>query len=381
MRIGIDFHSAEREGSGNCTYIRNLVEALLQIDRENEYYLYVTDRKYPYYEKFSGIANVKFCLTRSHNPFIRIPWLGIRTFFDKIDLLHVQYIAPPFHRGKLVVTIHDLSFLRFPECFRPLERFRLKKLIPRDIKKADKILTISQYSRRDIMDSYHLTTGKVVVTYPGTNQIFQTREYGKEGKEILEHYGILDKYILFVGRINARKNVSALIEAFFLLKQEKNFPHKLVIVGKKDFLPGEVGRKLASARQSKDVIFTGFVLEDHLPLIYSSAEVFVYPSRYEGFGLPCLEAMACGCPVVSVNISSIPEVVGDAGLLIQNWNEKELADTVYRIISDSVLREELRAKGFRQAKLFTWEETARKTLEVYQRVGLNFSRYKKNEDM
>ena len=368
MRIGIDFHSAEREGSGNYTYIRNLVDSLIKIDHENEYFLYVTNIKYPYYEQFKKIRNVRLCLTKSNNPFIRIPILGMRTFIDKIDVLHVQYIASPFHRGKLIVTIHDISFLHFPECFRKFERFRQKVLIPINIKKADKILTVSKYSREDIIKSYNVLPQTIEFTYNGVKPIFKPLEGLTKANEALKHYGISGKFIFFVGRIDARKNISSLMKAFMLLKQKKQIPHQLVISGKEDFLPRQIQEEIEISQYRKDIIFTGYLQATYLPLFYNLADVFVYPSLYEGFGLPCLEAMSCGCPVVSSNISSIPEIVNGAGLLIDPLDTEELAIAIHRVISNPKLREELKEKGLKQANQFSWDNTAQKTLEVYKEV-------------
>ena len=368
MRIGIDFHSAEREGTGNCTYIRNLVESLIKIENGDEYFLYITDINYPYYERFKHIGNVHLRLVNSKNPFIRIPILGAKTFIDKIDVLHVQYIAPPVHRGRLIVTIHDISFLHFPECFKKFERFRQRILIPINIKKADKILTVSKYSREDIIKSYNVLPQTIEVTYNGVKPIFKPLENLGEKSEVLKHYGISGKFIFFVGRIDARKNISSLIKAFMLLKQKEQIPHQLVISGKEDFLPRQTREEIKISRYKKDIIFTGYLPENYLPLFYNLADVFVYPSLYEGFGLPCLEALSCGCPLVSSNISSIPEIVNGAGLLINPLDTEELAMAIHRVISNPRLREELKEKGLEQAKQFSWGNTAQKTLEVYKKV-------------
>lgn len=368
MKIGIDFHSAEREGSGNCTYIRNLVESLIKIDHENEYFLYVINIKYPYHERFKKIENVHLCLTKSNNPFVRILMLGMRTFIDKIDVLHVQYIAPPFHRGKLIVTIHDISFLHFPGCFRKFERFRQRILVPINIKKADKILTVSKYSREDIIKSYNVLPQTIEVTYNGVKPIFKPLENLEKRDEALKHYGISGKFIFFVGRIDARKNISSLIKAFMLLKQKEQIPQQLVISGKEDFLSKQIREEIKISQYRKDIIFTGYLQENYLPLFYNLADVFVYPSLYEGFGFPCLEAMSCGCPLVSSNISSIPEIVNGAGLLINPLDTEELAIAIYRVISNPGLREELKEKGLKQAKQFNWDNTAQKTLEVYKKA-------------
>jgi glycosyltransferase involved in cell wall biosynthesis len=370
MRIGIDFHTAEREGSGNCTYIRNLVESLIKIDKENEYFLYITNINYPYYKRFRKDGNVYLCSTKSNNPFIRIPLLGIRTFIDKIDILHVLYIAPPIHRGKLVLTIHDVSFLHFPECFRKLENIRQKILIPGNIKKADKVLTISKHSKKDITENYNVTDNKVKITYLGVKTIFKAVENLKDKSEFLKEHGICGKFIFFLGRIDARKNIFALIKAFMSLKQQKQIPYQLVIAGKKDFLTKSMQKEIDMSNYKKDIIFAGYLSEETLPIFYNFAEVFVYPSLYEGFGLPCLEAMACGCPVISSNCSSIPEVVGDAGILTDPCDVDKLASAIYKVVSNRELKLKMKKKGLQQAEKFKWENTARETLEIYKETML-----------
>jgi len=369
MRIVIDFHAAGREGTGNCTYIRNLVENLINIDKENEYFLYVTNIKYKYYEKFKNIKNVYFRLIKTNNPFIRIPLLGLKTYQDRIDVLHVQYIAPPIHKGRLIVTIHDVSFLHFPQCFGRFERLRQRILIPLNIKKADKILTDSNYSQEDITKNYNVGK-KIEVIYNGVAPNFRPLENLENKKELINKYCISEKFILFVGRIDARKNVPSLIKSFLKLKEEKKIHHQLVIVGKEDFLPEQVKKEMKTMKYRKDIIFPGRLPEDYLPIFYNLADVFVYPTLYEGFGLPVLEAMACGCPVISSKVSSIPEIVGDSGLLVDPLNVEELSCAIYRVIYNSDLKKELKDKGLKQAKKFNWYKTAIQTLNVYKKILL-----------
>jgi len=368
MKIGIDFHSAEREGSGNCTYIRNLVEALLQIDQENQYLLYVTNISHPYYKQYKDIKNVRLRATISNHPFIRMPILGLNTIIDQIDLLHVQYAAPPIHKGKLVLTIHDICFIHFPECFGKLERCYLKTLVPVNILRASKILTGSQFSLNDIIKKYRASAKKIRAIYDAVKPTLKPLQVGEEEKQVLKGYGISDKYIFFLGRINARKNISLLIKAFIMLKQEEKIPHQLVIAGKKDFLPQKILKNMQASKARKDIIFTGYLQEKYLPIFFNLAEVFIYPSIYEGFGLPCLEAMACGCPVVSLNVSSIPEIVKDAGLLVDNLNSGEIANAIMKILANPALKEELKSRGLQRAQSFTWEKTARETLNTYKEV-------------
>ncbi|MBA4417139.1 MAG: hypothetical protein C0392_04415 [Syntrophus sp. (in: bacteria)] len=368
MRLGIDFHLAEREGTGNCTYMRNLVESLVKADRDNEYILYVTDARLPYYSTFKSFPKVRLRSLKFKSPFLRIPLLGLMTFMDGIDIFHTNYYGPPFFRGKMILTVHDLSFLHIPECFTNFERVKDQVLIPRNIRKAGKVLTVSEYSKQDIINNYHISPDHVEVGYNGAGPIFKPIADPQRASDVVRGYGISKKYILYVGRLNKRKNLSSLVKAFTILKETKNIPHQLVIGGIKDFLPSDEMESINSSSYKNDIIFTGYLPEEHLPLLYGLADVFVYPSLYEGFGLPCLEAMSCGCPVVSSNLTSLPEVVGDAGILVNPLNVHEISQAIFEVISNDGLRSEMVLKGFEQAKQFSWEKTAKKMLEVCEKL-------------
>ncbi len=369
MNIAVDFHAAEREGTGNCTYIRNLIEALLKADKKNHYTLYVENGASIYLERMRKFQNVKVSSLNIRNPVLRMLLLGIRTFLDRIDILHATYYAPPFYNGRLVLTVHDLSYLHFPEYFSNFDRIKDTWLIKKDVHRADKILTVSSYSKQDIVKSYRVAPEKVEVAYNGASALFKPISDIGEAREIIKGYGINEKYILYVGRINKRKNITGLVEAFRRLKTENNFPHKLVIGGVKDFLPLDDEKLIDSLPGKADIIFTGFIKDDNMPALFGLADVFVYPSMFEGFGLPCLEAMACGCPVISSNTSSIPEVVGDAGILVNPMDTEELVSAMIKVLSQDRLRSEMISKGLEQAKKFTWERAAAKVLEVFEGIG------------
>ena len=368
MRIGIDFHLAEREGTGNCTYMRNLVESLVRLDSQNEYFLYVTDSQFPYHRIFKDYKNVRLRSLRFKSPLLRIPLLGFMTFVDKIDIFHVNYYGPPFFRGKMLLTIHDLSFFYIPECFTTFERVKNRVLIPININRASKVLTVSEYSKKDITESYNIPPELVEVGYNGANAIFVPITDLDHAARIVKSYGVSGKYILYVGRLNKRKNLTGLVKAFTMLKERKSIPHQLVIGGIKDFLPQAETEMINTSPYKDDIIFTGYLPEEHLPMFYGLADVFVYPSFYEGFGLPCLEAMSCGCPVISSNVTSLPEVVGDAGILVDPSNVNQIAQAMFEVVSTEGLRPEMSMKGLERAKLFSWDKTAKKILEVIERV-------------
>jgi glycosyltransferase involved in cell wall biosynthesis len=367
MKIGIDFHLAEREGTGNCTYMRNLVESLLAIDARNEYILYITRENYPYHDRFHAYKNVSLSYLGSGSPLERMLRLGRQTFRDGIDILHVNYYGPPFYHGKLIMTVHDLSFEHLPDCFTTFERVKDRILIPFYIRRADRILTVSEFSKEDMVKLYGAAPEKIVVGYNGVNPAFKPLTGGEEQEEaakILSSYGINKAYILYIGRLNRRKNLHILIDAFNRIKKDGKFEHQLVIVGRRDFLPASDMEMINSSPFYQDIVFTGYLPDQHLPLAYGRADVFVYPSLFEGFGLPCLEAMACGCPVVTSNTTSLPEVVGDTGILIDPLNPGEIAAAINAVLTDSGQRSAMARKGLERAKLFTWKHTAEKMLEI-----------------
>jgi len=383
MKIGIDFHLAEREGTGNCTYMRNLVESLLTIDSRNEYILYITRENYPYHDRFRAHKNASLSYLGKGSPLERMFRLGRQTFRDDIDILHVNYYGPPFYHGKLIMTVHDLSFEHLPDCFTTFERVKDRLLIPFYIRRADRILTVSEFSRQDMVKLYGAAPEKIVVGYNGVNPAFKPLTDGGEREEaakILSSYGINKAFILYIGRLNRRKNLHILIDAFNRIKQDGAFPpfdkggrkgdfsgkleHQLVIVGRRDYLPASDMEMINSSPFYQDIVFTGYLPDQHLPLAYGRADVFVYPSLFEGFGLPCLEAMACGCPVVTSNTTSLPEVVGDTGILIDPLNPREIAAAIVAVLTDPTRRSLMASRGLERAKLFTWKHTAEKMLEI-----------------
>jgi glycosyltransferase involved in cell wall biosynthesis len=361
MRIGIDSHFAEKEGTGNCTYTRNLIEVLVLIDKKNDYIFYAKDGKHDYYKTFIGRHNVKIRSINVQNSILRISLLGLCTFFDKIEVLHMQYMAPVIHLGRLVVTIHDVSFIFFPSCFSKIECLRLKALIPLNILMAKKVITVSLNSKKDIETVYSLSKKKVVAIYNG---IVDKTDLLNQN-EFIDPLVPKEKYILFVGRIDARKNLLTAVEAFAILKKTNTISHVFVIVGREDYLGPEIKRKIKDLHVL-DIRFTGYVTESSLIALYRSADFLIYPTLYEGFGLPCLEAMTYGCPVISSKNSSISEVVGDAGVLVNPESKTEICDAMLKVISDTDFRTKLVRAGKARSKEFSWTRTARETLDIYE---------------
>lgn len=366
MRIGLDIHAAERDGSGNCTYIRNLLTALLAIDPENQYFLYVTNPSHPFYGGIEGRWNVAVRPLAARNPLVRIPLLLSRaTVRDRIDVLHVQYIAPPFHRGALVATIHDLGFLRVPETFSRFFVWRSKVLVRRTARHAAKVVTGSTHSRDDLVRTYGLNEDRVEIVPCGVAPEFFKPGDERRLRDVLAKYGLRQPYVLSVSRLNPRKNLASLARAFARFKGEGRRPHQLVIAGKQDF---EARRTIAEiqAAAGPDIVLPGFIADEDLPHLYRGADIFIYPSLFEGVGLPVLEAMAAGIPVITSATSSLPETAGGAALFVDPLDEGALTGALARLADDAALRKTLGEKGRLRAAEFSWEAAARRMLEIYR---------------
>ena len=370
MHIAIDAHSVGAGLGGNESYIANLIEALAEIDTENRYTLYVTRREAV--ERFTNRwPHVRVRLTWPHTPLVRIPLtLSAELRRRPVDLLHVQYTAPPLAPCPVVATIHDLSFEHLPETFKRRSRAQLRLTVRRTARMARAIIAPSEYSRRDLIETYELPPERVAVTPLSAAPHLAPVTDEAERRRVRELYGISVDYILAVGAIQPRKNLVRLIEAYADLRDARlqaKLP-QLLLVGRRGWLYGETLDAVNRHSNDGDIRFTGYVRESDLPALYTDALCFVYPSYFEGFGLPVLEAMACGTPVVAGNRTSLPEVVGDAGLLVDPFDRSELARAIGRIIDDESLRHKLRARGLERAREFSWRETARRTLEVYERA-------------
>lgn len=368
MRIGIDLHSVTEFMQGSRTYIVNLVEHLLKLDKDNEYYLYITHRNTATEDHFRQ-ENVHFRRVVPHLKFVRIPVsLPVILAKDKIDVFHCQYMAPPILKIPYVVAIHDIIHEYLPQYYPKTLGTLMRMVYPMSARRAQRVLTISKNSKEDLKKFYRIPENRIVVTYLAAADDFRTIPPDKTTNQVLARYGIDGEYVLFVGRLEPRKNISGLISAFHAVLQYGNVPYKLVIAGMKDYQHEQLYSLVTSLDLEKSVIFTGRVEDNDLPLLYNGASLFVYPSFAEGFGIPPLEAMACGVPVITSDVSSLPEVVGDAGILINPNDIQELSTAIYTVLSDKSLQAKMKTKGLARAGEFTWGKTAEATLAVLQDV-------------
>lgn len=372
MHIGIDAHAIGAQQGGNETYIRNLIRALAEVDNLNRYTIYLA-KAAAAAEWRDGFArqfsNFEIRLLPEPTPLVRVPLaLAFELRRRPVDVLHVQYTAPPFCPAPVVATIHDLAFEHLPETFTRRGSLQLKLTVRRTARQAARIATVSEYSRQDLLRTYKLAPEKVAVTYNGIESHFTPQPTSpNEVDEVRQRFGIKREFLLAVGSLQPRKNLIRLIRAYAKLRGENSaFAPQLVIVGRKLWLADEIFAEVRRQRWADDVILTGYATDEDLPKLYRAATAFAYPSLFEGFGLPPVEAMACGTPVITSNNSSLPEVVGAAALLIDACDERALSDALLRIVNDQPLRARLREQGIEQAQKFTWREAAEKTLQLYR---------------
>jgi glycosyltransferase involved in cell wall biosynthesis len=370
LHIAIDAHSVGSGLGGNETYATNLIEALAEIDSVNRYTLYVTQTAA--IERFGDRwPNVELRHTLPHTPLVRIPiTLSLELRRRPVDILHVQYTSPPFTPCPVVNTIHDLSFEHLPETFKRRSWRQMRLTIRRSAQTATQIITDSNFSREDLLRTYKLSPDRVTATPLAASLKFKPEEDPSEIRRVRERYGIVGDYILTVGSIQPRKNLPRLINAFAALCRDSTIRPlpTLVIVGKRGWLYEETLDAAENSQAKEHIRFTDYVPESDLPALYTGATCFVYPSYFEGFGIPPLEAMRCGTPTITGNRTCFPEIIADGGLMVDPFDERAILEAILQVFSDSNLRAELKKKGMKRASLFDWKETARQTLSVYEKV-------------
>jgi glycosyltransferase involved in cell wall biosynthesis len=369
LRIGVDAHYVGTAACGVETYTVNLLQALARIDARNSYTVYVVGR-HGAALGLNGCPNFGLHPLWTNRSWIRLPVnMPAAILRRPVDVLHVHYAAPPFCPVPFVATIYDLSIERFPEFVPRLHPHRATRIISRTARRASKIITISENSKADLLELFHLPPEKIVVTPLGVHPRFRPAERADMSDTILHKYRIQRPFILYVGYIQASKNLVGLIQAFTALKLQSPVPHQLVVVGREHYQFQEIYRARDRSPVREQIVFVGYVPDEDLVPFYQAADLFVLPSFYEGFGLPVLEAMACGTPVMAARTSSLPEVVGEGGLLVDPHNVSQMVEAMSRILHEPTLRKDLREKGLRRAREYSWDRTAGATLAVYEEVG------------
>ncbi len=367
MRFAVDAHAIGRHLTGNEVYVRSLLGALAAQAPDCDFVAYVSSESARHAVP-AGMATRRV----ASNPFCRLGFdLGVQVRRDRPDLLHVQYTAPLACPVPVVVTVHDVSFLEHPEYFTAGRAWQLRLTVRRTVRRAARVLTGCDFSRAQILRAYpELDERRVVVAPYAAASVFRPISRESASAEVLDRFSLPGPFVLSVGDLQPRKNQIGLITAFArLARAYPRLKHTLALVGKDTWFSSRVREAARRSGVADRIRFLGFVSDAELLQLYNACELFVFPSLYEGFGLPALEAMACGRAVVCSGVSALPEVVDGAAILVDPEKPDEIARGMADVLLDAELRGRMERLGLRRAAGFTWQETARRTLEVFQEVA------------
>ena len=375
MNIGIDYTAALKQSGGIGRYARGLITTLAQLKSPNNYTLLATPdapvdglqffQSYPNFSTKTYPLSERWLTIGWHRLYLPVP---VEWFAGDMDLFHSpNFILPPVRRAKTLLTVHDLSFIRHPQGAVESLRKWLMQVVPRSLARADHILAGSYSTKDDLIEIYNISPDDVTVVGAGVENRFHPITDSIQLETVRKKYNLPERFILGLGTLEPRKNFTGLIEAFS--QSPVNKTHHLIIVGGKGWLYNDIFATAENSPVADRIHFTGFAADDDLPALYNLADVFAYPSHYEGFGIPIIEAMACGTPVVCANNSCLPEVAGESALQITAADTPALAQSLNDLVVDLLLREKSIAKGFVQAKKFNWPSAAQRLHEVYTRMG------------
>ncbi len=371
--IGIDYTPAWEQSAGIGRYARELTSALALSDQANKYRLFVAQASSADLPPSPG-ENYTWKPTRLTPRWLARIWhrarlpLYIELFTGRLDLFHAtDFVLPPtLPDTRTLLTVHDLSFVRVPDSACPSLKSYLDAVVPRSVSRADHILADSAATKRDLVELYQTPESKITVLYCGVDSRYRRVEDKRKLEATLARYG-LDRreYILSVGTVQPRKNYARVIEALAMLRANGREMH-YAIAGGPGWLDGEVKHAIERTGMARFVRRLGFVEDEDLPALYTGARVLVLASLYEGFGFPVLEAMACGTPVITSKISSLPEVAGDAALLVDPYDVDSIRHAVATLDDDAAMRARLSEAGGKQASKFTWRRSAAQLLAIYE---------------
>lgn len=376
MRILVDVSPAVHHHAGIGRYADELVRALVGIDAADEFEVL--------YNLMGPGERLEAPLDRlpAHNVGLPAkPWrmsvllaemahVPMDRWLPRCDIFHAtDHLLPNLRTPGSVFTIHDLIFLHFPQYHLPLNRWYLSLMLPRFLRRADRLIAVSENTKRDVVKLMNIPPEKITVIYEGVNPAFKPLGDPGAGARVREKYKLPDQFLLYFATLEPRKNLATLLDAYHTLLGSGRTMPALVVAGRKGWLYQPIFERVRELGLAERVHFTDWIDEQDAPVLMNAASTFIYPSLYEGFGLPPLEAMACGTPVICSNASSLPEVVGDGGLLFEPKDAGALATAITRVLGDEGLRAQLRERGIAQASKFTWERAARETLSVYRAVA------------
>jgi glycosyltransferase involved in cell wall biosynthesis len=366
MRFSVDAHAIGRNLTGNEVYVRNLLKGFAALDSESDFIVYLSE------PNAAQAVPVRFASKQvSRNPFVRLGWdLSRRLREDQPDLVHVQYTAPLNCPSPIVVSVHDVSFLEHPEYFRAARVWQLQVTVRRTVQRAARILTPSEFSSRQIQKVYGVDPEKITVVPNAVSAIFRPMPRETARAQAAARFRIPAPYVLTVGDLQPRKNQVGLIAAFEqLIRERPELPHHLVLTGQDSWFAERVHEAARRSPVGDRIHFTGFVHDEELLTLYGGCDIFVFPSFYEGFGLPIIEAMACGRAVACSNVTATVEVADGAGITFDPSSTGEITRAMRDLLLDHELRGRMERLGIQRAHGFQWKDAAAKTLDVYYDVA------------
>ncbi|NIM99459.1 MAG: glycosyltransferase [candidate division Zixibacteria bacterium] len=368
MKIGFDGRFIRQGQTGNGVFTQLLLEGLARLDDENEYTVYLLEDKLLIQKDNFRLKRMPFLHASSHLRFLLT--FPLELWRNPVDIFHAIYTIPLRTSARVVLTLVEFSWLINPEEFpaSPLFLSQLRLMTRHSIHRADRIITPTWVGRNELLSYFDLPEEKVEVIHFGFNDVFLEPCEREEIDRIKQRYGIASHYLLSVGDLHPRKNLIRLIEAFSWLKETQRISHQLVLVGKDLWRAEEIYRKASSCSARDSIVFTGYIPIEELKALYQGATLFAFPSLNEGFGLPVHEAMASRLPVIVSDRGALPEVAGNAALVVDPLNVEEIGWAIFRVLDSPTLRKELVRKGLEQIQAFSWEESCRKTLRLYQNV-------------
>ncbi len=380
MRVGIGAYALEEKTGGHANYVRSLIHALGRLNLSDEYSLFFTTDPTP--ETAGGLPRQMRRVGIMTRPLtLPVPyWQGglastrivvptgaesraVRR--EKVDVMHVQLAAPLLFGAPLVLTLHDLAFERYPQFFTPDVAMKLRIRVPLTVRRAAFVVVDADYTKHDLIRRYKTPEDKVVVAPCAADPMYAVLHDDAPLRAVRDQYGTGERFILCVGDLQPRKNLRTLIDAYVRLRRAGTTTVKLVLVGRVAWLTDDIFTAARESGYTDDLVFTGYVPDADLVALYNAATVFVYPSVFEGFGLPLLEAMACGTPVVCGNRSALPETVGEAALMVDPEDAEAMATAIGQVLNDEATATELCQRGPEQAARFSWDATARIIHDVY----------------
>lgn len=369
MLIALNTTIAAKQRTGTGHYAANLAAAIMQADHDHDLVIYCNHEMHDWFANRRNGYAVKIKGVEFASAIQRIYWeqTQLTRYLKKsgVDLLHsMAFTSPWINSVKSVVTVHDLTFKKYPETIPLSKRVYYKTVFPRSLKLADAIITPSESVKNELLETYRLNEEKVFPVAEAADDVFGNIPDEQTVAATITSLGISAPYFLTVGTLEPRKNMGTLIKAFAKLKAKTGLPHQLVIVGKGGWLQAKANR----SDEIKDVVFTDYVPQGQLPALYAGAELFLFPSLYEGFGLPLLEALACATPVLASDISTHREICGEAAKFVPAGDVGQWTGAMLKILLDDDMKTKMIKKGLQRVRAFSWQKAAEKTLEVYTRV-------------